>query len=95
MTVYAIAQGRVDDRAQFDDYAAAAGPTLEAHGVELMAMDESPDVVEGQVPYPRTVILKFDSTDAFYRWYNSPEYQAARKLREPAVEGTFILVQGI
>jgi uncharacterized protein (DUF1330 family) len=94
MTVYAIAQGRVEDREQFDQYIAAAIPTLETHKAGVLALDETPDVVEGDVSYPRTVILQFASSDAFYAWYNSPEYTAARKLRETASTGTFILVQG-
>jgi len=94
MTVYAIAQGRIDDRAQFDAYVAAAGPTFAGHDVKLLAVDESPKVVEGEVAYPRTVVLQFESSAAFFRWYDSPEYQAARKLRETAAVGTFILVQG-
>ena len=94
MTVYAIAQGRVDDREQFDRYIAASIPTLEAHHSVVLALDEKPDAVEGGVAYPRTVILQFASSQAFYAWYNSAEYTAARKLRETASTGTFILVQG-
>ena len=94
MTVYAIAQGRIDNREQFDAYLAAAGPTFAGHDVKILASDETPDVVEGEVPYPRTVIIQFNSAATFYRWYDSPEYQAARRLRETASAGTFILVQG-
>ena len=94
MTVYAIAQGRVDNREQFDAYVVAAGPTLDAHNARLLALDETPDVIEGEVAYPRTVILEFTSTAAFYNWYNSAEYIAARELRKTASVGTFILVPG-
>lgn len=94
MPVYAIAQGRVDDREQFDRYIVASIPTLEAHKAVVLALDEKPDTVEGDVAYPRTVILQFASSQAFYAWYNSAEYTAARKLRETASTGTFILVQG-
>ena len=50
--------------------------------------------MEGEIEYPRTVIVQFDSAAAFYRWYDSPEYREARKLREHAAVGTFILVRG-
>lgn len=94
MTVYAIAQGRIKNRQQFDAYLAAAGPTFAGHDVKFLASDETPDVIEGEVPYPRTVIIQFDSAAAFHRWYDSPGYRAARRLRETAAVGTFILVQG-
>jgi uncharacterized protein (DUF1330 family) len=93
MSVYAIAQGRIDDREQFDQYIALATPTLEAHNVKLLALDEHPTVVEGETQYPRTVILEFESSDAFFNWYNSDEYKAAREHRLSASEGRFILVE--
>ena len=93
MTVFAIAQGRVTDAEAMNNYLALAGPTLEAHQVKLLALDENPENVEGEVEYPRTVILEFTNEAAFYRWYNSDEYQAARKHRLDATKGTFILVK--
>ena len=95
MPVYAIAQGRINNREQFDKYVAAATPTLAAHNALVLAVDETPDVIEGETPYPRSVILEFQSAEAFYAWYNSPEYTAARKHRETASTGTFILLQGL
>ena len=94
MPVYAIAQGRIVNRQQFDLYVAAAIPTLQAHRVRLVALDETPAVIEGAIEYPRTVILEFESERAFHDWYDSPEYTAARQLRRHASLGTFILVNG-
>jgi uncharacterized protein (DUF1330 family) len=94
MPVYAIAQGRIGNRQQFDQYVAAAVPTLQAHRARLIALDEAPVVIEGDVTYPRTVILEFESEQAFHDWYDSAEYRAARKLRQDASTGTFILVKG-
>lgn len=95
MTVYAVAQGRVDDQDAMNEYIALAVPTLEAHNVKVLAFDESPKFVEGAVDYPRTVILEFTDADAFYSWYESDEYQAARNHRLSAAVGTFILVNGM
>ena len=94
MSVYAIAQGRITDQEAFDNYVALARPTLEAHDVNVVAFDESPVAVEGDIDFPRTVILEFPDSDAFYRWYDSAEYQAARQHRLPASVGRFILVNG-
>lgn len=94
MSVYAIAQGRITDRKALNEYIAHAVPTLEAHAVKVLALDETPTMIEGEAEFPRTVILEFDNADAFHRWYNSPEYQAAREYRLAASVGTFILVNG-
>jgi len=95
MTVYAIAQASVDDQETLDEYVAAAMPILQAHQVKILSFDEAPTMIEGRVEHPRTVILEFESERAFHTWYESPEYQAARKLRENASRGTFILVKGL
>jgi uncharacterized protein (DUF1330 family) len=50
-------------------------PTIEAHEGRVVAFDEEPEVVEGQIEHPRTVILEFPSMTAFHAWYDSPEYQ--------------------
>ncbi|MEC9375965.1 MAG: DUF1330 domain-containing protein [Pseudomonadota bacterium] len=95
MSVYAIAQGRVDDQKKFNQYIELAVPTLEKHKVKTIALDESPVLIEGNVDYPRTVILEFTDKAAFDKWYKSPEYQKAREHRVSAAFGTFILVNGI
>lgn len=95
MPVYAISQASVDDQETLDEYVAAAMPLLQAHQVKILSFDESPTMIEGSVEHPRTVILEFESAHAFRDWYESPEYQAARKLRENASRGTFILVKGL
>ena len=95
MPVYAIAQGKIEDREKFDQYVAQATPTLIEHQAKLLALDESPLIVEGEVAYPRTVVIEFESEQAFRRWYDSPGYTAARTLRQDAAQGTFILAKGL
>jgi uncharacterized protein (DUF1330 family) len=95
MTVYAIAQGKIENRERFDQYVAEATPTLIAHDAKVLAVDESPVIVEGNVDYPRTVVIEFESEAAFRRWYDSPEYTAARRVRLDAAQGTFILVKAL
>ena len=95
MSVIAIAQGRIHNPELMEEYVAKATPTLAAHGVRVLAFDESPTLVEGSTEFPRTVVLEFKSEQAFFRWYNSPEYQEARRLRENAAAGTFTLVAGL
>ena len=54
MTVYAIAQGKIEDRERFNQYIAEATPTLIAHDANVLALDESPVIVEGSVDADRT-----------------------------------------
>ena len=95
MSVYVVAQGRIDNREQLDRYVAQALPTISAHGGRVVAFDETPDVVEGTVEYPRTVIVEFATRKAFRAWYNSPEYPAILPQRFEAAPGTLIVARGL
>ncbi len=95
MPVYAIAQGRVEDRAMLDRYLAAVMPTIVAGGGRILGYEENPEVVEGTVAYPRTVILEFESAEAFRAWYDSDAYQAILPFRLGSTPGSLILLRGL
>ena len=73
MSVYVIAQGKIENRGLIDQYVAKVIPTIESHQGRIVAFDEEPEVVEGSIEHSRTVILEFPSMTAFHAWYDSPE----------------------
>jgi uncharacterized protein (DUF1330 family) len=95
VSVYVVAQGRIENRKLIDEYVGKALPTIQAHGGCVLGFDEAPEMVEGTVDHPRTVILEFESREAFRNWYDSPEYQAILSMRLEGAPGTLILVQGL
>jgi uncharacterized protein (DUF1330 family) len=95
MSVYVVAQGRIEKREMLDQYIAKALPTIQAAGGRVLGFDESPEVVEGTVAGPRTVILEFSSRDAFRAWYDSDAYQAILPLRLESAPGSLIVVNGL
>jgi uncharacterized protein (DUF1330 family) len=94
MSVYVIVQGKVENRGMLDQYIAEAGRTIEAHQGRVIAFDEEPEVTEGRIKHPRTVIVEFPSMTAFRAWYDSPEYQEILPLRLKSTPGTLIVVKG-
>lgn len=95
MAAYIIVQGRIDDRAGFDAYRAAANPTVEAHGGKLLGIGDPPAGIEGeQADLPRLVLIEFPTVEVAKGWYESPEYQAAAKLRLDSSESRFFLMEG-
>lgn len=94
MPVYAVVHGRVEDRAKLDEYVRKIPPTFAGYKLRILAVDEAPEVIEGEVDYPRTVVIEFESKEAFHKWYQSPEYQKILPLRLDAGPGTFVLAEG-
>jgi uncharacterized protein (DUF1330 family) len=69
-------------------YSAKAGPLAKAAGLELLARGESGrtvQVLEGKWPYEGAVAVeKFRSMKALTDFWNSKDYQEAKKLRQEA-----------
>ncbi|MBW2236373.1 MAG: DUF1330 domain-containing protein [Deltaproteobacteria bacterium] len=95
MSVYVVAQSRIDDRERLTEYVGKALPTIQAGGGRVLAFDETPEVVEGEIAHPRTVILEFPSHEVFRAWYDSEGYQAILPLRLESAPGTLIVVNGL
>ncbi len=95
MAAYFIAQYQVNDPDLYREYQGGAGPTIAAHGAELIAFDAAAETIEGEPPGPQTVILKFDSTEAAKAWYNSEEYQAVVGKRLAATSGFAVIAQSM
>jgi uncharacterized protein (DUF1330 family) len=91
MPAYFIAQYVVNDPTVYQEYAQAAGPTIGAHGGEMVSFDVGAETIEGEPPGPQTVILKFESVDKAKEWYNSADYQAVVGKRLAATTGFAII----
>jgi uncharacterized protein (DUF1330 family) len=76
-------------------YRQAAGPLALAAGYELLATQPAKanvQVLEGEWPYDGFVVVeKYRSMQDLLKFWNSPEYQAAKKLRADAVKMDFIV----
>ena len=95
MAAYFIAQYQVKDPGLYQEYSAGAGPTLAAHGAELVALDVAAETIEGTAPGAPTVIIKFESTEKAKAWYNSEDYQAVVGKRLAATEGYAVISQSM
>ena len=75
MAGYFVANYTITNQAEYQEYLAAVGPILEAHGAERVVVDRDCDPLEGSAGQV-TVVLRFATKAAATAWYQSPEYQA-------------------
>ena len=93
MAGYFIENYTITNQAGYQEYIAAVGPTLDAHGAERVVVDRGSVPLEGpggQV----SVVLRFASKAAAMAWYESPQYQAIVHLRTDNTEGTAAIAEG-
>jgi len=95
MTVYAIAQLTITDRAAYDRYQAKFMGVMKRFQGRVLAADESPLVVEGEWDKEKVVLLSFPDEKAFRDWAESPEYQEISEDRKAGSSAVVLLVKGI
>ena len=93
MAAYLIAFVKINDPTKFQEYAAAAGPTIAAAGGSVVARGKVMDMLAGNLNADASLVAKFASIAAAQAWYQSPEYQALISLRDQAVTPTFVLIE--
>jgi uncharacterized protein (DUF1330 family) len=95
MSVYAIAQLKITDRAAYDRYQAKFMGVMKRYQGRVLAADESPKVIEGNWDRDKVVVLSFSDEEAFREWAESPEYREISKDRKAGSEAIVLLVKGI
>ena len=95
MPAYVIAETDVHDPEQYERYRAAAPAAIAAGGGRFLARGGELAVLEGDWRPSRLVVLEFEDLEAAKRWYDSPQYGEARRLREGAATLQVVAVDGV
>lgn len=95
MAVYTIALLKITDRQTYGLYGQGFMEIFDNYGGQVLAVDDSPRVIEGDWPHNRTVLLSFPSAEEMDRWYHSPEYQALAQHRFSASTAQIAMIRGL
>lgn len=95
MTVYVVAQLRFTDEPRYRLYQARFGEAFAGHAGRVLAADEAPQVLEGDWPYSKLVMLAFDDEPAARGFLDSPLYKEISEDRYAGAETTAVLVKGL
>jgi uncharacterized protein (DUF1330 family) len=76
------------------EYGKLAVPAIQAGGGRIIARGNAVQAFEAGIK-DRSVLIEFDSPAKAIETYESPAYQAARKLLEGAVERDIRILEGV
>ncbi|MBS0446248.1 MAG: DUF1330 domain-containing protein [Proteobacteria bacterium] len=93
-SAYILANVRVTNPAQYEDYKKLSSIAIQAHGAEVCVRGGGVDVLEGDWQPDRVVLLRFESAEQARRFYDSEEYRRARQAREGAAVMRMVLIEG-
>jgi uncharacterized protein (DUF1330 family) len=95
MIHYFVAQIKISNPDEYQKYLDKFDDIFSKYKGEILAVDESPVLLEGKWSYTRSVIIKFNSREEFEDWYYSNEYQKILKHRLNASVCDTILIEGV
>ncbi len=90
---YWIARMTVNDPAEYSKYVAANAEPFKKYGARFIVRGGRAEAVEGP-GRERNVVIEFDSFDTAMACFNSPEYQAAARIRQSCATGEIVIVEG-
>jgi uncharacterized protein (DUF1330 family) len=95
MPAYVLVDAKVTDPSQYEEYRKVAPAAIARYGGRYLVRGGATTVLEGEWQPNRIVVLEFPDGDAARRFYESPEYRAARALRAGAAAMNVIVVDGV
>ena len=95
MAAYIIASIEVTDPEQFEVYRGQVPATIERHGGKYLVRGGAVEVVEGDRPARRTVVLEFASLEQARGWYYSDDYAGPKELRMASTISDVLIVEGV
>src|SRR5215469_479109 len=91
---YVVGELDITDPVAYQQYAAKSSAIVAAHGGEYLIRGGKVTPLEGKPP-KRFVVIQYESVEKALEWYNSPEYVAARTIRQKAAKGHLFIVEGV
>jgi uncharacterized protein (DUF1330 family) len=91
---YWIGHVNVTNPERYKDYVAANAAPFRKYGARFLVRNGESRVAEGGLAGRRHVVIEFDSYALAKACYESPEYQAAIKIREEASTGDLVIIEG-
>ena len=95
MSVYIINNMTIHDRAEYDTYLRGFMKVFRKFNGEVLAAQDSPQAVEGEWPYHRTILLRFPSREDAQRWSESPEYKEIERHRLNGTVSNIVFLDGL
>ena len=95
MAAYIIASIEVTDPERFEVYRGQVPATIERHGGKYLVRGGAVEVVEGDRPARRTVVLEFASLEQARGWYYSDDYAGPKELRMASTISDVLIVEGV
>ena len=91
---YWIAHVTITNPERYKDYVAANAAAFAKYKGRFLVRNGKHEVASGNLVDRRNVVIEFDSYATAKACHDSPEYQAAAKIRDEASTADLIIIEG-
>jgi uncharacterized protein (DUF1330 family) len=95
MPAYLIADIEVTDPVGYDEYKKRVPAVIAAHGGRYLARGGASEVLEGTWRPKRSAIIEFPNLASMKAFWESPEYQPLREIRERSAKSNLVVIEGL
>ena len=93
MSAYFIANIFIKDMNEYNKYLEKVDAVFSEFNGKYLAVDEKPEIIEGEWNYSRIVLIEFPNKESLKKWYTSEEYQNILKYRLSSAKCDTIIVE--
>ncbi|HET7402545.1 MAG TPA: DUF1330 domain-containing protein [Usitatibacter sp.] len=94
MAAYVLAEIEITNPDGYREYTAIVPATIAKYGGRFLVRGGAAEALEGDWPQRRRVLLEFPSMQAAKQWFDSPEYEKPKAMRQAASDGRLLLMEG-
>ena len=91
---YLIVRINIKNVELFQQYPPLSTKAVEKFGGKYLIRGGTFEIMEGQWPAERTTVVEFESFDKAKEFYNSLDYDGAKKIRIESTISELILIEG-
>jgi len=95
VTAYLLIRVAVTDLERYREYMAVTPAALAKYQGRFIARGGQSVTLEGPEEFRRLALVEFPTLELAKAFYASPEYQAAKALRDGACEAEFVALEGL
>lgn len=95
MAAYVVVQIEIHDPARYEEYRRLAPPSIAAYGGRYLVRGGASERLEGEWHPARLVVLEFPDEARARAWWASPEYAAAKAIRQGSARTDMLLISGV
>ena len=95
MSAYLLANITVNNPENYKEYVSKVKSVVEKFGGEYLVRGGEMNIIEGDWPNERNIVIKFPSRENAIEWYNSEEYKPISQIRHDNAVSNSVIVDGI